>query len=653
MPDTPESRRELRERERAERERAERAAAESARAEPEPTEREPADGFAELLGMDDTPDTGHRRKRRRPLLKSARLWVPVGIVVVVLGVVVVGALLVPKALTARSELEAAIPLAKQVEAGMLSGNTASAQSAAKTMQQHTSKAASATDGILWRSVEWVPVIGANLHAVRVAADSANTVAANAAVPASALSLDSFKPQNGRINVEAISKVTNTVNGAAKAVDAAQADLRTVDTSGLIGPVKSGVQQLSSALDSLAPQLRGVQTAVKVLPTALGEHGTKHYLMLFENNAETRGWAGNPAALLLVTVTDGAISIDAQASSSDFDNGLAQPIVALDPSMEALYGSKIGRYMQDTTTPADFPTTARLISAFWKQHSSTPIDGVMSFDPVALSYLLKATGPIKLSTGDVLTSDNAVQLLLSQVYFRYSDPKMQDAFFAAAAASVFDTVEKGNLQTMPMLTALSQAVTEHRLLFWSADAAEQKLIAPTALAGTLPATNAKTTGVGVFLNDTTAAKLDYYLYPSVTVTSNRCTASKPTLTSTVVLDDKTPANAVSTLPSYVIGVFYNGRTAIDVTLYGTVGGTMSDYKVNGQAVKPTYTGQNLGRPVAKISVLLSPGEKLSVSYTMTGGSGSHGPLSVYTTALAHPTPVTLTTPGCGADGKSSK
>lgn len=597
-------------------------------------------------------DAGDARRRspkqRRPLLKSARLWVPVGIAVVVVGIGVVGLMLGTKAMDAKNELEAAIPLAHTVESSMLSADTKGAQAAATSMQQHTAKAAHDTGGWLWRSVEWVPWVGPNMQAVRVAADSANRLATDAAVPASALSLDSFKPHDGRIDVKAIAGLSGTVNRAAAAVTAAHTELSGIDRSALIGPVKSGVDKLSSAVDKINDALPAMQNAVKLLPSALGANGPKHYLMLFENNAETRGWGGNPAALLLVTVDNGAISIDAQASSGDFHNGAANPVMPLDPSMEALYGSKIGRYVQDITTPADFPYTAQLALAFWKQYNATPIDGVVSFDPVALSYLLKATGPITLPTGDVVTPDNAVPLFLNQVYFRYSDPKVQDAFFAAAAASVFDAVQHGNLQTKPMLQALTQAVNEHRMLYWSADPAQQKLLADTALVGMLPTANTTDTGVGVFFNDTTGAKMDYYLDPTITVTSDQCTASAPTLTSSVTLTSTAPADAASSLPPYILGPFYGGRTAVDVTVYGTVGGTMSDYKVDGQAVTPSYTGENLGRPVAKIPVVLSPGQKLTVTYTMKGAAGKYGPLQVYTTGMAHTTPVVMTTPGCDAD-----
>ena len=129
---------------------------------------------------------------------------------------------------------------------MLANDPKGAQAAAMTMQEHTEKAAEATDGALWRSVEWIPVIGPNMHAVRVAADSANRLAEDAAVPASALTLESFKPHDGRIDVKAIAGLTDTVDRAANAVSSARADLDTIDLSALIAPVKSGVDKLTTA-----------------------------------------------------------------------------------------------------------------------------------------------------------------------------------------------------------------------------------------------------------------------------------------------------------------------------------------------------------------------------------------------------------------------
>ena len=48
---------------------------------------------------------------------------------------------------------------------------------------------------------------------------------------------------------------------------------------------------------------------------------------------------------------------------------------------------------------------------WRANIGGRVDGVISFDPVALSYLLKATGPVKIGNGETITSDNAVSYLL--------------------------------------------------------------------------------------------------------------------------------------------------------------------------------------------------------------------------------------------------
>lgn len=41
--------------------------------------------------------------------------------------------------------------------------------------------------------------------------------------------------------------------------------------------------------------------------------------------------------------------------------------------------------------------------------------MLAVDPVALSYLLRATGSVTLPNGDHITSTNAVSVLLNQVY----------------------------------------------------------------------------------------------------------------------------------------------------------------------------------------------------------------------------------------------
>src|SRR5690625_4199861 len=99
-------------------------------------------------GNTPSPRGGERRaalqhRRRRPLVRSARLWVPVGIGIVVLAAITVGvvlAVILPRAMQAKDELQAAIPLAHTVQSDIESMKTDDAVRAAQSMREHTSEA---------------------------------------------------------------------------------------------------------------------------------------------------------------------------------------------------------------------------------------------------------------------------------------------------------------------------------------------------------------------------------------------------------------------------------------------------------------------------------------------------------------------------------
>ena len=102
---------------------------------------------------------------------------------------------------------------------------------------------------------------------------------------------------------------------------------------------------------------------------------------------------------------------------------------------------------------DFTVGAPLAREMYRLNSGTTVDGVLTVDPVVLSYLLQATGPVSLPTGDTLTAENAVPLLLNEVYFRYEKPADQDAFFAGAAGAVFQALADGQGSASALVTAI--------------------------------------------------------------------------------------------------------------------------------------------------------------------------------------------------------
>ncbi|VXB72609.1 conserved hypothetical protein [Microbacterium sp. 8M] len=595
----------------------------------------------------------HGKKKRRPVLKSPWFWVPVSLLIVLIVVGVVGGLtakrLYDQAMVAKDDLEKAIPLVDQVQKSMLAGDTAGAQTTVAQIASLTNDAAEKTSTDLWRNAEWVPVAGPNLKAVRITADSVNGLVRDALRPLTALDLKALLPKDGGIDVANLKALAGDIDTANTRMELVQRNLKTIDRSALVPQVAAGVARLDDAIAKIEPVLTPVHNALTILPKALGAEGPQHYLLLFQNNAESRGTGGNPAAIAMLTAENGKISLTQQANSTDFSNGQPDPVIALNPETEALYGNKIGRYVQDSTLSPDFSETAQIVRAWWAKTYGTPVDAVASIDPVALSYLLRAIGPVAMPEpfGETLTADNAVPLLLNEVYAKYQDPTVQDAFFAAAAKTVFDALVTTHADPKALLAALTQAANEGRLMYSPSDEAQAKMLAGTPVGGNMPADNAKTTDLGVYIDDITASKLDYYMRMSIAASSTQCqNPGAPAFSSTVTLHNTLDPAAVPDLPAYVDpGLFFpKGHAATDVYLYGPVGSTLTGITVDGQPVGAS--GQpHLGRTAVKVNVLMAPGQTATIVATFSAPAGTYGPLEVRHTPMVKETPVTLDAPGC--------
>lgn len=585
--------------------------------------------------------------------KSAWFWVPLSLLVVLIVVGVVGGLtakrLYDQAMVAKSDLEKAIPLVDQVQKHMLDGDTTGAKSTIAKISTLTDDAAKKTSTDLWRNSEWVPVAGPNLKAMRITADSVNSLVRNALTPLTALDIKALMPADGGIDIAKLSALSGDIETANKSMVSVQANLKTIDRAALIPQVANGVAKLDSAIAKIEPVLTPVHNALTILPKALGADGPQHYLLIFQNNAESRGTGGNPAAIAMLTAENGKISLGQQASSTDFKNGRPDPIITLNPETQALYGTKIGRYVQDSTLSPDFSETAQIVRAWWAESYGTPVDAVASMDPVALSYLLRAIGPVTLPEpfDETLTADNAVPLLLNEVYSKYTEPSVQDAFFAAAAKSVFESLLTTHADPKALLTALSQAANEGRLMYSPGDKAQADLLAGTPVGGNMPSDNAKTTDLGVYIDDITEGKLDYYMQMGIAASSTQCQKpDAPTFSTTVTMQNTLDPVAVPDLPSYVSpGRFFpKGDVSTDVYLYGPVGSTLTGVTVDGKPV--TASGEpHLGRTAVKVNVLTTPGQTATIVATFSAPAGAYGPLEVRHTPMVRQTPVTLAAPGC--------
>lgn len=550
--------------------------------------------------------------------RSRAIRIAVGVVaLLVLGAV---AWIGLRGVQARQELHAITPLVNTIQDDVGSGDLAAARAAAAELQAHASRAADLTGDPIWRAAEILPIVGPNLAAPRQVAEAARAVSEKIITPLVALSrtidLEKFKPVNGRLDLAPLS-----VAGPALAkVQAAYAQIResvdAIGTAGTIGPISDAVVKVRDAIAQVGPTVTALGNSVRLLPGMLGADGPRNILLLAQNPAELRSTGGLVGALALIHAQDGAITLVSQASTSDFPV-LDKPILTLPAQTQGIYGQVVGRYIQDVTVTPDFPVAARLASAMWSARFGGSIDAVVTVDPVTLGYILAATGPATLPTGQELTSGNAVSLLLSDAYREIPPGAPQDAFFASAAASVFSKVVSGSGDATSLIRALARAGSERRILVWSSHDSEQSILAGTTLAGRLPSSTRDVAGIGVYFNDGTGGKMDYYLKSAVSVASGVCRADgRPTSRVTVTLTNTAPSDAGQTLPAYVTGNGIFGVTAgmvrTRVAVYGATDGLFVASTGVTAKSSPDISATYEGRPVAVFTVDLRPGE----SKTMT-------------------------------------
>ncbi|UAJ80431.1 DUF4012 domain-containing protein [Leifsonia sp. ZF2019] len=585
------------------------------------------------------------RRRRHPLATG----IAVALVLVVAGLVGWIAL---RGYLARQELYAALPAAHGIQSAIVSGDLGSARSSADELQKRAASAASLTGDPIWRAAEIVPWVGPNLAAVRTAAAATEQVSSRVIQPlvrvAATADPRTLALKDGRVDLAPLVAAQPVVARAQAAFHAAAKTLDTVDTSATIHPVGSAVDRLRELFAEATPAVDAVGNSARLLPAMLGADGARNYLLVAQNPAELRATGGLIGSVALIRADHGAISLVAQQAGTSI-GPWTEPVAAIPDGPTGLFGQLIGTFIQDVNLTPDFPLAASTASRMWTSTNGGTVDGVITMDPVVLAALLRATGPVAVPSGETLTSDNAVSLLLSEVYRRYPDPAQQDAFFAAAAAAVFQRVAQGGTDGSALVSALAAAASSRRILIWSAHPAEQSILATTSLAGELPVSTGTTAGVGVYFNDSTGAKMDYYLDTSVAAGGAICRADgRPTTRVAVTLTNRAPADAATTLPDYVTG---GGRFGIPpgsiqtrVAVYGPSGGLLAAITSGGET-KSAISGTDRGRPVSVFTVTLAPGEQRTVDVDFLGMEQTGTGVSVTTTPTL---PGTGATPDVGAE-----
>jgi len=441
-----------------------------------------------------------------------------------------------------------------------SSDPSSTETRVASLAADASAARDLTSDPIWSLSEQVPWVGPQLAAFRVLASSADSLFGKGLLPlataAQGISIDGLRPVSGRIDASSLISIVEPATVAAEQAAASASALQGIDRTPLLAAVATPLDRAEDLLTEAAAALDALSKTSRILPGMLGGGGARNYLVLVQNNAEWRSLGGITGTAILLRADRGAVSLVETQSAGAILRDQKDPIVALPPELVDVYGTRPARYFNNLTQIPDFTVDGPLAREMYVRKTGVDVDGVIALDPVVLSYVLQVTGPVGLPDGSVLSANDAPHALMNQVYARFPDPSAQDAYFSQATKAVFDALLTGRGTTSGFVSALTRASSEHRLLYWSADATEQAVIAGSTLAGGLPVTDSRTARFGVYLNDGTGSKMSYYVKPDVSLGWGSCgpagAGSSRQLTLTLTLTNLAPLDAATSLPTYITG-----------------------------------------------------------------------------------------------------
>ena len=563
-----------------------------------------------------------------------------------------------RALAAKSSLEAAIPLVTTLKSQVTALDVPGAKATLAKLEPKVSSARSDTSDPIWRGAEAVPFVGPNLTAVRTLAASTDDVVTQAIEPLvgvlHTVSPESIKPVNGALNLAPIIEATPTVDRAAAALDKASAQVAAIDTSGTIGPVRSATEQLSTMLGKVSGQMQQAKSAVHAIPAALGANGVRNYLVIFENSGELLPNGGTTGSMALLQLDNGKISLIKQSSASirDFPR-FDDYVIPFPEDVKKLYPYGLGRQVQDLTMTPSFSTTFDVAKAMWKAAKGDDIDGVIAMDTVTLGNLLKATGPIDVLPGLTMTPENAVRILLIDIYAMYPDPVTVDKINESIAIGAFSRVLGGGANPKTLLSILLKMGQEGRVKVWTNDKAEQDLIKMTPFYSEPPVSTKDTDAFGVYFMDQTPSKMDYFLKVKVGITQAVCGDKHRYVLARIALNSTAPLGAGDILPSYVIGdgsLVTKGNVQIGTTVYAPKGYKVLGTYIDGQPSATPMTGSDGDYPVAQGVQQMAPGQTMTLDVLLDAGETPLKKLRAEVTPTVNPTVTGYGALDCTSIGK---
>lgn len=389
--------------------------------------------------------------------------------------------------------------------------------------------------------------------------------------------------------------------------------------------------LSISLINLMKAMYELKTYKPLLRFVFGSGEDRTFIVMAQNCAEMRACGGFPGSIGEAAVRDGEFTFgDFQSIYNVMPFYHASAITITEEEKTLFLDDWYGEFPIRATCNPHFPRAAEVFAAAYEQYNNTEVDGVISLTPHIIQRLLSITGPVVLSNGYTITTDNAVGYLQRQIYFEYfatdediNSNDITDALFAETAETVykklFENISKETISEL--LAIITESGKDRVFMMWMKDPDSEEILMELGLSGALNY-DPKSPQMAVFYSVNDSNKLGPYFDYKVTmgdgIQNDDGTVSYPV---TVVISNNIDAATIahSHGSAYILAADYGASMNSLIYFFAPAGGRVSNF-TNDAGLNITIEQYNGLRVGFCKDFLLDPDEVITFNYTVTTAKG---------------------------------
>ncbi len=457
------------------------------------------------------PDERPRARRR---LSRGRMIALVVLLLLVVGVVL--AVLARPLLTARSEAKLAQADLTAAKAALSAKDLPTARADVRSARAHVDKADASANGFggdVWSAI---PVAGGAVHDARHLIDALSETTSVAEMGVHLYPMvsgdGSTLVRGQRIDLKVLDQVVSDTAAIGRHLDQALADLDQVHGSTpVVGASAANAKR--TALGYLEPVKQSYDKAgplVQSLPSIVGAHGPRTYLLAMLNPAELRFSGGGALSFTTIRFDHGSATFGGTLNVDDINgHGYYQTWQPVPGNIFHRPGPT--RVVNATFSPWWSVSGEELLRGYSKVFPQQHIDGVIGVDLQALADIFTITGPVDLPHFGTITGANLVQTLAGS-YGDFASIQVRHQLNAELVPAFRQRFFEGGKMSEKVRALVDSADGRHFFTYFR-NAKVQDQFAKVGLSGDLSPTPHDY--IGVFTQNLNGSKNDYWQHRSIT------------------------------------------------------------------------------------------------------------------------------------------